>query len=179
MKLTVTKFFAEMKLSAGQTTLIDVEDLERIKGYGWYATANVMGGYYAKAATRHEDGRRTNVYLHRLVANAPQGMQVDHINHDTLDNRKTNLRVVTKAENEQNRKGAEVRNKLGIRNVSVTRNNYGRPYYYVAVQATPRHGKTVRRCKTFPYTPDGLTRATRHAEETRRELTPDLYPEAA
>lgn len=41
-------------------------------------------------------------YLHRLILDAPRGLQVDHINRDRLDNRRSNLRLVTQAQNAQN-----------------------------------------------------------------------------
>ena len=44
------------------------------------------------------------VKLHRFITDCPVGMVVDHINHDTLDNRKSNLRICTNSENLQNLK---------------------------------------------------------------------------
>lgn len=65
---------------------------------------------------RPKCGRRQR--LHRLITGAPDGMVVDHINHNTLDNRRANLRVVTIAENTQNRRGARRSNSSGLRGVS-------------------------------------------------------------
>ena len=57
--------------------------------------------------------------LHRIIMNAPKDLEVDHINHNTLDNRKCNLRLVTKAENAQNKIKAQSNNKTsGLRGVS-------------------------------------------------------------
>lgn len=43
-------------------------------------------------------------YLHRLLAGTPKGMWTDHINGNTLDNRKENLRICTPQENARNRR---------------------------------------------------------------------------
>lgn len=52
---------------------------------------------------------RKKILLHRYIMNCPHDMVVDHINHNTLDNRKSNLKVVTQRENLMNNK----RNKSG------------------------------------------------------------------
>lgn len=49
--------------------------------------------------TAYENGRRSSVYMHRVIMNPPSGLVIDHINHDPLDNRRENLRVCTRAEN--------------------------------------------------------------------------------
>ena len=43
-----------------------------------------------------------NIYLHRFITNCPIGKYVDHINHNTLDNRKENLRITNNADNLRN-----------------------------------------------------------------------------
>ena len=70
---------------------LDKED-EHFLNTKWYLDKD---GY---AITRY--GKR----LHRLILNAKKGEIVDHINHNKLDNRKENLRIVTKQQNAQNRK---------------------------------------------------------------------------
>jgi hypothetical protein len=48
---------------------------------------------------RLSDGR----YLHRILLDAPSSMLIDHINHNTLDNRRSNLRLASAADNQHNR----------------------------------------------------------------------------
>lgn len=55
------------------------------------------------ASTDRVDGKIVNRKLHRMVMNAPYGVQVDHINGDTLDNRRCNLRLCSHAENQHNK----------------------------------------------------------------------------
>jgi len=47
-------------------------------------------------------GQRSTVFMHREVTGAKHGEMVDHINHDTLDNRKSNLRFCTREQNSAN-----------------------------------------------------------------------------
>ena len=87
----------EVKLSQGYWALIDDEDATLVGRYRWWIIRNANGDIYAYA----KEGRKT-IYMHRLVVNAPKGMQVDHINHCGRDNRKRNLRLATIAENQWN-----------------------------------------------------------------------------
>lgn len=82
--------------SKGNSFIIDTEDLEKIKPYYFQKTFKgyVSTSYLTCGA----------ILLHRLIMDAPKDLQVDHINHDKLDNRKSNLRLCTRCENQRNRK---------------------------------------------------------------------------
>lgn len=80
----------------------------------WYARyCRKVNNYYVFTKVKGEV-----IHLHRLIMNAPKGLQVDHINGNTLDNREKNLRVVTNAQNQQNRTRIQKNNKSGVRGVS-------------------------------------------------------------
>jgi HNH endonuclease len=91
-----------IKLSKGKTTLVDEADLPLISKNKWYANKTSRGRWYA---------RFIGGYMHRLLMGNPPGMDVDHINGDTLDNRRSNLRLCTHTQNLQNR---VIRGRKGI-----------------------------------------------------------------
>jgi hypothetical protein len=91
------------------TALIDPSDVEKVTRWRW----TVIGKY----AYRPEmvDGRLDHIYLHRFILDFPVGI-VDHINRNPLDNRRTNLRIVTQAQNLMNR-GKNKNNSSGYKGV--------------------------------------------------------------
>lgn len=81
--------------------LIDTEDINKIKHIKWCVNySKCVKNFYVVGHTK-EDNRKV-LHLHRLVTNCPSNLVVDHINHNTLDNRKENLKICTKYENNQN-----------------------------------------------------------------------------
>lgn len=92
--------------------IIDKDDYERCSQYSWcvHKTTGKYHKPYFYACNNHIG------LLHRFIMNAPQNMLVDHINSNTLDNRKTNLRICTKSENNMNRyfEGRNKSNKIGV-----------------------------------------------------------------
>lgn len=89
---------AKIPLTNGLSATVDDEDAVRLSAHRWVGTKRLHTAY-AKTAI---EGR--TVYMHRLVLEAPKGTQVDHINHDGLDNRKGNLRLCGYVENQRNRR---------------------------------------------------------------------------
>jgi len=87
----------EVPLSGGAFALIDDDDMALVSQYKWHVND---GGYAVWRGIR--EGRRVTVRMHRLINTTPDGFVTDHINRDRLDNRKSNLRTVTQAENMRN-----------------------------------------------------------------------------
>lgn len=87
--------------SRDEVAIIDDEDLDLIQGHKWRLHST---GRYAVWITRRS-GVRTNVLMHRVILNAPHGLQVDHIDRDGLNNRRANLRLATRVLNNHNRAG--------------------------------------------------------------------------
>ena len=93
----------KIKLSQGQYALIDNEDFERVNQFKWYAIwQEGLNGFYA-VRTDYTFGKHQTIYMHREIMNTPDGLQCDHINRETLDNRRVNLRNCTVAQNTMNR----------------------------------------------------------------------------
>lgn len=108
-------------------TIIDLEDLERVINfpYTWFAKYNHTNDeYYVVASVYHPELQRSRpIFLHQFLMNT-NGKDVDHENNDTLDNRKSNMRVVEESNNSKNRKSRNRNNKSGYRNVSLIKGKW-------------------------------------------------------
>lgn len=88
-----------IELNRGMVAIVDDEDFEELNKYKW--TYNPHGGGYASRTDRSGAKQRT-VLMHRVIIGAQKGQQVDHINRNRLDNRKSNLRICSPGENARN-----------------------------------------------------------------------------
>lgn len=86
-------------IDQNKEVIIDKEDFEKINNYTWRFGAK---GY--AVSSKMKNSKNHIILMHRLIMNAPNGMVVDHINHNTLDNRKSNLRICTTSQNVMNSK---------------------------------------------------------------------------
>ncbi len=89
-----------------QTFLVDDEDFQRVKDWGGkWTLVKKRGMYYAQKSVKRVRGKGTPrkiIELQRFVMQPKEGEYVDHINKNTLDNRRENLRVCTNAANLRN-----------------------------------------------------------------------------
>ena len=159
--------FLENKKGIKFEMLMDTEDLDKLKilGFHWYvktteSNTENTARYYAITTKYlgYVDGKPKyeSIRLHRFLTNAEKGEVVDHINHNTLDNRKENLRNIFDLQNTKNRKTKNQNNTSGYRNVSLIQNQW-----VIQMQVD---GKNTR-LKSYPY--NKLDEAGLYAAEMR------------
>ena len=104
-----------IQLTQGMRTRVDAEDLNQLQQYSWRAEYNSQRGSWRVKRSEWDARRKFRTfYMHReiLGLKSGDGKQVDHINHDGLDNRRSNLRICTRSENMGNsRKHRDSRSK--------------------------------------------------------------------
>ncbi|HEY7824779.1 MAG TPA: HNH endonuclease [Acidimicrobiia bacterium] len=88
-----------VELTRGRSAIIDAADAEEVGRYNWHV---VIDGHRAYA--RSTLGGSTLTGLHSFLMVPPDGMVVDHIDHDGLNNRRNNLRLVTPHQNSMNQR---------------------------------------------------------------------------
>lgn len=101
-------------LTNGLSALVSDEDFDRASNAGKWFWVDKSGTKYVSSYL----GGSVRFYLHRWLVDAAPGLVVDHINGNALDNRRENLRVVSPAENQRNRGGAQKNSISGIRGIS-------------------------------------------------------------
>lgn len=87
-----------LQLSRGLKAIIDNSDYDELSAFKWYPRPHKNGSVYVYRKT-YKNGGTQFIYLHRHIMAPPDGMVVDHINGDPLDNRRSNLCICTQAEN--------------------------------------------------------------------------------
>lgn len=106
-----------ISLSKGYEALVDDDDYDWLLEYKWHALKGA-GSREPYAATNIKiDGKWKRAWMHKILLNAGSDQVVDHIDGNTLNNQKSNLRLATKTQNQQNRRGRRD-SKSGYKGVS-------------------------------------------------------------
>lgn len=103
---------SKIALTKGKFALVDDEDFDWLNQWKW----SLNGNGYAVRTAKVSRGLFTVQRMHRVIMNAPDGLHVDHINGDKLDNRRLNLRLCTSQQNSFNR-GVQSNNTSGYKGV--------------------------------------------------------------
>jgi len=148
-------------LSSNQIALVDKEDYDKIKDYGWYAHYDKKGKRYYAITRTH--GIR--IIMHRLILDAKKGQIVDHIDHDGINNRKNNLRLCEQSQNCMN-KLSQSNNTSGYRGVSFHK---GKNKYQATIM--------VKRKQIYLGSFDTAIEASKVYQEKAKELFGSFYYE--
>jgi len=91
-------------LTKNQFSIVDDEDFDKVNKHKWCSSFNRYTRCYValRALPKEDGGKKQMLLMHRFILNAPKGIMVDHINHNSLDNRKINLRLCTNSQNQMN-----------------------------------------------------------------------------
>lgn len=92
----------EIPLTQGKVALVDEEDMPMLLLHSWHASAGPHCQFYYARATVGVRPHQTALMMHRYILGAKPGEIVDHINRDSLDNTKSNLRICTNSQNHAN-----------------------------------------------------------------------------
>jgi hypothetical protein len=93
-------------LTQGENAIVDAEDFEWLSQWNWYAnwSPGTKSFYACRSPGSRKYGTVEFIKMHRVIMKCGEGEEVDHRNHNTLDNRKPNLRKCTPKQNAFNRR---------------------------------------------------------------------------
>lgn len=98
--------FRKIPLTQGRYAIVDPERYEEIARYKWYSMFNGRNFYAIRIVKIRRNGRviRKNLAMHRVIMGTEEGKVIDHINHNSLDNRLANLRAASFQQNTWNQR---------------------------------------------------------------------------
>ncbi len=117
-------------LTLGKFAMVDDEDYEWLNQWKWHAHYNRHGHYpYAqrvfivnKKLTWRWRGNQQIIFMHRVILNTPAGLFTDHIDRNTLNNQRKNLRICSTSQNSMNSK-MKKNNTSGFKGVDFHKRN--------------------------------------------------------
>ncbi len=97
--------FRRIRFVQPKYAIVDPEDYECLSKYEWEARRTRTSPFYAaRQALKPTERKFTLIFMHRQIIEVGDGLFTDHINHNSVDNRKANLRPATQTQNNRNRR---------------------------------------------------------------------------
>ena len=133
------------------TFVVDANKYDEVKQYKWRISKK-KNKYYVVTGSGYKNNMQ---YLHQLIfGSVREGFEIDHIDGNSLNNRLSNLRMVTHLENIDNLRATRIDNTIGVRGISYDKRNgkftvdfhYHGDRFYVKAWDTPEEAIYCRRC---------------------------------
>jgi hypothetical protein len=95
----------EIPLTQGQVALVLAEHFEELNKYKWCAARDPTAYTFYAIRSQYLSFRKyKRIWMHRVILNAPDDMLVDHVDHCGLHNYPPNIRLVTRFQNQHNKR---------------------------------------------------------------------------
>ena len=95
----------QIQLTQGMFAIVDADMYDYLNQWNWWVS-KARGVFCAQRNAAHPTKgwkKKITIKMHRVIMVCPDGLEIDHINHNPLDNRKCNLRICTPKENQHNK----------------------------------------------------------------------------
>ena len=96
--------FRRIRMAQPRYAKVDPADYKRLRKYEWFAEKGTRNFYAVRRANDPKRSKFAVIYMHRELIEVGDGLLIDHVNQNSMDNRKANLRGATRAQNLRNRK---------------------------------------------------------------------------
>lgn len=146
----------KIKLTKGKYAIVSDADYPWLIRFNWYYSPNFGAARNRPKHEREALKVRKKMLMHRYILNAPVNLQVDHINGNNLDNRRSNIRLATASENRRN--WVNRPNKLGMRGI----------YYHRQSNRFVARVTVNRKCITVGYFKTALAARRAYCKAARK-----------
>ena len=128
MKLYGEESMKRIALTQNKVALVDNADYGWLNQRKWFAVKNGRCYYAGRHLSKSDSASKRIIFMHREIIYVPDGLEIDHINGNGLDNQRSNLCLCTHRENSRKQRLGR-NNKTGFKGVNVDRRISTKPYY--------------------------------------------------
>jgi hypothetical protein len=125
------------KHGIGKFAIVDDEDYDRLVAMGKWQARHHRGKTYASHGTSDKNDKKITLLMHRVISNAPRGVPVDHADGNSLDNRRSNIRLCNFQQNSSNARTSK-KNTSGYKGVSFQGGTFRAKPWRVQIQYKKR-----------------------------------------